>query len=626
MRVLLVTPPMTQLNGPYPATGYLLPVLRAAGHEVAQVDGSLEWFLRITSEPGLGRVLQALADAPSKKDQPYANHVRANRESIRREVPLAVRFLQGREPGLAIRIAGRDLFTEGPRFQNIGPPGQSAEYLDWAFGAMGVLDRARYVASLVLEEWVGAIREALDPGFDFARYAESLASSQPTLDPLLAALERPSVPKAILEELTAALLAEHRPEVVGMSLPFPGNVLGALVMARQIRALAPKVKIAWGGGYPNTELRELSEPRLFDLIDAVTYDDGERPFLNLLEHWAGQREASGLLRTRVREGGAVVFRSAANEEDLPFKDLPAPSYAGLRHADYPSILGVLNPMHRLWSERGQNKLTVAHGCYWKKCSFCDLSLDYISRYNPVAGATIVDRMEALIAENGSRLFHFVDEAAPPAALRSVAEEILRRGLVVSWWGNIRFEKSFDRSLCTLLRRSGCIAFTGGLEVASNRLLKRMNKGVTIEQVARVSKAMNDAGIMVHAYLMYGFPTETEQETIDALEVVRQLFEAGCIDSGYWHRFAATAHAPIGLEPEKYGIELMPMPPVSFAKNDLAFEDPTGCAHERYTEGLNKAIFNWMHGIGIEADVRDWFEFKVPKAKVPKALIREALGG
>lgn len=63
----------------------------------------------------------------------------------------------------------------------------------------------------------------------------------------------------------------------------------------------------------------------------------------------------------------------------------------------------------------------------------------------------------------------------------------------------------------------------------------MEKGVTIAQVARVTDGFTQAGIMVHAYLMYGFPTQTTQETIDSLEVVRQLFQAGIVQSGYWHR-------------------------------------------------------------------------------------------
>jgi radical SAM superfamily enzyme YgiQ (UPF0313 family) len=288
---------------------------------------------------------------------------------------------------------------------------------------------------------------------------------------------------------------------------------------------------------------------------------------------------------------------------------------------------MLNPMHRLWSDGRWNKLTVAHGCYWKKCSFCDVSLDYISRYETASASLLVDRIEQIITETGQTGFHFVDEAAPPKILKALAEELIRRRVVISWWGNIRFEKTFTPELADLLAKSGCIAMSGGLEVASNRLLDLMKKGVSVAQVAKVTKSFADAGILVHAYLMYGFPTQTVQETVDALEYVRQLFEQGCIQSGFFHRFICTVHSPVGKNPAEYGIELVPLPETTFAKNDVSFIDPTNVDHDLLGLGLKKAIYNFMHGVGLEEDVRTWFESldqRLPKPLVNKNFIAKAL--
>jgi hypothetical protein len=301
-----------------------------------------------------------------------------------------------------------------------------------------------------------------------------------------------------------------------------------------------------------------------------------------------------------------------------------PTWDGLPLDNYLSLLDMLNPMHRLWSDGRWNKLTVAHGCYWKKCSFCDVSLDYISRYDAASATTLVDRIEAIVAETGQTGFHFVDEAAPPKSLKALAAELQRRDLGISWWGNIRFEKSFTPDLCEALADSGCIAVSGGLEVASDRLLALMKKGVSVDQVARVTKGFADAGILVHAYLMYGFPTQTVQDTVDALEYVRQLFAEGCIHSGFWHRFSATVHSPVGQRPQDYGVTLATLPPVTFAKNDIGFTDPTGCDHAALGPGLKKALYNYMHGIGLDDDVRRWFDVRVPKPKVAKDRIARAL--
>ncbi len=627
MKILLLTPPLVQLNTPYPATAYLSGFLRGRGQRVAQADAGLMWVLRLLSPQGLARLETALShSASSLQALPSVRHFLSHYRRIVNIMGPVLALLQGRDGSLVHRIAARALLPEGPRFSSLGPSGHEDEYLEWAFGSLGIVDKARYFATLFVEDVADAIRDGVDPHFGFARYGESLATSQPCLDPLLAELGKERATAVTLDELTCDLLAVHKPQVVGMSLPFPGNVLGALRMAKAVRACDSSVKIVWGGGYVNTELRELSDPRLFELVDAVTYDDGEQPLSCLLEHWRGERSEQHLLRTRVLRHGEVSYVSDANEVDVPLADTGTPTYEGLPLGDYLSLIDMLNPMHRLWSDTRWNKLTVAHGCYWKKCSFCDTSLDYIRNYQPAKASVLVDRIDTLIAQTGGRGFHFVDEAAPPAGLRAMAEELVRRGTQISWWANIRFEKSFTPALCRLLADSGCIAVSGGLEVASDRLLKLMRKGVTVEQVARVTRAFADAGIRVHAYLMYGFATESAQETIDSLEYVRQLFVAGCLDSAFWHRLAVTAHAPLGQDPAHFGIRLLPRAHGGFARNDLPFVDPTGCDHDRLGEGLKKAVYNYMLGLGLDEDVRTWFGHPVPRPSVPANFIESCLRG
>ena len=371
------------------------------------------------------------------------------------------------------------------------------------------------------------------------------------------------------------------------------------------------------------ELRELKEPRVFDYFDYVMLDAGERPLSALLDHLKGKRSQQRLVRTFTRVDGAVKYINFV-EPEVPFGEVGTPTWDGLPLDHYLSLLDMLNPMHRLWSDGRWNKLTVAHGCYWKKCSFCDITLDYISRYETTTAEVLVDRIEAIIAETGQTGFHFVDEAAPPKALKALAEELIRRNVSISWWGNIRFEKTFSPDLCRLLAESGCIAISGGLEVASDRLLALMKKGVSVEQVAKVTQSFTEAGVLVHAYLMYGFPTQTVQDTVDALEYVRQLFDNGCIQSGFFHRFACTVHSPVGKNPEEYGVTLEPLPEISFATNDVGFIDPSGVDHDELGRALNKALYNYMHGIGLDDDVRVWFNGKVPRTTIHKHRLAKAL--
>ena len=585
---------MTQLNTPYPATAFLTGFLRSRGVDCVQADLAIELVARLFSKTTLDRV----ETIPSV---------------YRETVDPVMRFLQGRDPTLALRIVSRSFLPEGPRFEVLQ---EMEDTLGWAFGALGMADQAKHLATLYLLDLADLVREHIDPRFELSRYAEKIAISAPSFDGLWDALHAPpTLVDSLLAELTVAQCRAVQPDVVGITAPFPGNVYGAFRIAQAVRSVLPKVVIAFGGGYPSTELRELKDPRVFDLMDYVTLDAGEAPMLGIL----GQEP---LNNTFARRDGKVVFHPPI--PPIPHSATGTPTYDGLPLDLYLSVFEMLNPMHRIWSDGRWNKLMVSYGCYWSKCTFCDTRLDYIERFSKAPANLLVDRMEAMMAETGQHGFHFVDEAAPPAMLRALSEAILERGLTVTWWGNIRFEKSFTPELCALMARAGCVAVSGGLEIAEPRLLKLVNKGVTVEQVARVTHAFTEAGIMVHAYLMYGYPTQTERETINSLELVRQLFEAGCIQSGFWHRFALTVHSPIAADPAAFGIALLPEPETTFARNEIPFHDPVGCDHDRLAHGLRKALFNFMHGVGLDHDVRAWFDHKVPKATVSPTFIADAL--
>lgn len=640
MNVLLVTPPLTQLNTPYPATAFLTGFLRTRGIAAQQADLGIELVTRIFSRGGMERLLAAL---PKKSKAPAIVHLRDNAEQIPNVIEPTVRFLQGRDPSLALRIVSRTFLPEGPRFAALSESGaDEGELLFNAFGNLGTQDHAKFLATLFLADLADAIREGIEPHFELSRYAEKLALSAPSFDPLHDALQtKPSLVDEILAELTREKISAAKPDLVCITAPFPGNVYGGFRIAQTIRAEFPGIKIAFGGGYANTELRELAEPRVFDFFDFVTLDDGERSLPRLLDHLAGKIPAAKLCKTFVRESGRVIFHHDETTPPVPHSATGTPTYDGLPLSDYLNVFDTLNPMHRIWSDGRWNKLMLAHGCYWSKCTFCDTRLEYIERYSTAPADHLVDQMLSLMKETGQTGFHFVDEAAPPAMLKKLSERLIARNVTATWWGNIRFDTFFTPEVCQLMARAGCVAVTGGLEVAEDRLLKLMQKGVSVEQVARVTRNFTDAGIMVHAYLMYGFPTQTEQETINALEYVRQLFAAGCLHSAYWHRFALTAHAPIfqqletlGLKlsnPWKYGDGLTPArrravrPSPLFARNEIPFTDPTGVDHDRLGIGLRKALYNYMMGAGLDAPLRTWFAHKIPRTTVPPDFIERALG-
>ncbi len=617
MKILLITPPFTQLNTPYPATPYLKGFLKQQGYDVFQADLGIELINAVFSRKGLQELFDSIKQS-GKKLSPNSRLIIRNKTNYLQTIDVVMSFLQYRDNTQAALLCAETFLPRASRFDQLPD-------LDWAFGSIGTNDKARFLATLYIEDIGDLISDAVTPYFGFSRYAEKLGLSAHSFLPIQQALH---LPENILEALLLDLIKRHleqvHPDVVGITIPFPGNLYAGLKCAQFIKKHFPLIKIVAGGGFVNTELRELSDPAVFDDLDFIALDDGERPFLSILQHLEGQKNQDELTRTFIRIDGQVRYINNRKEPDFSHTETGCPDYSDLPLNQYLSLIEIANPMHRLWSDGCWNKLTLAHGCYWHQCAFCDTTLPYIQRYETAPASVLVDRIEQVIAQTGRRGFHFVDEAAPPAVLKAVAGELLKRKIGISWWTNIRFEKAFTLDLCRLLAASGCIAVTGGLEAASDRLLKLMNKGVTVRQAARVCDHFAKAGIMVHAYLIYGFPTQTAQETVDALEIVRQFFHEGLIQSAFWHRFTATVHSDVGKNPQKYSCTIACHPAGGFAGNDLVHTDPRGCDHQLFAQGLNKAVYNYMHGIGTDMPIRDWFDFHVPKISVKNNYIRQAL--
>jgi hypothetical protein len=607
------------LNTPYPATAYLKGFFNTKNIESTQMDLGIEVILALFSREGLLSIFNQIDSSESLSEN--ACRIFSLKEEYITTIDAVIAFLQGKNPSLARQIVTSGFLPEAFRFANFH---EDEEAVNWAFGTMGMQDKAKHLATLYLEDLSDFIVECIDENFGFSRYAERLGSSANSFNELYTYLQKtPTFIDRITLQILEDKIQSVEPQLVCFSVPFPGNLYSAFRCAQYIKNRFPTIKIAMGGGFPNTELRDLKDIRVFEFFDFITLDDGELPLELLYYYTQSNNPNLPLKRTFLIKENQLIYQNDAIQVDYKQSKVGTPDYSDLLLDQYISVIEVANPMHSLWSDGRWNKLTMAHGCYWGKCTFCDISLDYIKVYEPIHAKILVDRMEALIQQTGETGFHFVDEAAPPVLMREVALEILRRKLIVTWWTNIRFEKSFTADLCMLLKLSGCIAVSGGLEVASDRLLALIKKGVTVEQVANVTKNFTESGIMVHAYLMYGYPTQTVQETVDALEMVRQLFELGIVQSGFWHQFAMTAHSPVGMNPDEFGV-VPNYKEISFANNDVQFKDKTGIDHDKFSFGLKKSLFNYMHGIGFDFELQEWFDFKIPKTKIPFNFIETVI--
>ncbi len=601
MRIALVVPPTVNLNTPYAAVPRLAGWLRHLGHHVVPVDLSLELFLKLFSRNGLTRMFAAIDPSTLNADNAL---IYSNRERYIRIIDDAVAVLQLRDMSATTQIVRGGLLPLGPRGISAGARP----------GVWGNTDFARFRVSVMLLELMDFFKSTISTHFGLSDYAAQMSELVVSFDPIAAELERTPNPYVeMLNELCAERFSDDL-DLVAITCPFPGNLLGSMLVGKWLGVHRPTVKRALGGGYPSTALRELSDPRVFDYTDYVVIDDGELPLHQICARLQGRDES--LHDTFLREPSGRVTFCRSTITPPKFSEYPAPSYAGLALDRYVHMVYLSSPVQRA-NDGPWLKLTAAHGCYWKQCTFCDIHLPYIADYDPMPASRLADQMDALHEETGLSGFHFTDEAAPPALLVNLSLELLRRGRNYHWWGNIRYDSAFEPDRCKLLAAAGMILVTGGIETASDPVLEKIQKGVTVAQLVKVLQALTEGGIATHAYLIYGYPGETVQDTINGLEVIRQLMKARILDNGVYHQLSVTAHAPLGRKPELFGVRLREQPFRGFAKNYLPFDYLDGVKRPRAMhEALSVALDNFRRQLFLDAPIVEWF----PNLVVPEPSI------
>ncbi|MEG2101424.1 MAG: radical SAM protein, partial [Flavobacterium sp.] len=387
-KLFVITPPFTQLNTPYPATAYIKGFLNTKNIESVQADLGIDVILELFSKQGLNNLFKTSSfkfETSGFELSDNSKRIFALQDEYIKTIDAVIQFLQGKNPTLALQICQEDFLPEASRFAQL-------EELDWAFGTMGTQDKAKHLATLYLEDISDFIVECVDENFGFSRYAERLGRSANSFDELYEALQQePTYIDSVLISILTEKIEAVKPTFFLISVPFPGNLYSAFRCAQWVKQNHPEIKISMGGGFPNTELRSLSDKRVFEFFDFITLDDGEVPIEELIENMSSRaesRDEKHYKRTFLLENGEVVYKNNSLKHDYKQSQVGTPDYSDLPLDKYISVIEIVNPMHRMWSDGRWNKLTMAHGCYWGKCTFCDISLDYIKVYEPVAASLL----------------------------------------------------------------------------------------------------------------------------------------------------------------------------------------------------------------------------------------------
>lgn len=768
--VIIIQPPLVQLNTPYPSGAYLRAFFSQLKKDYPQwAIGSVRWidysnalYRSIFSQAGLKKLFSSTEKKAMEKAFHYEKTGKENEAfNLRRYVSQQEQWIRW-IPAITDILSGkgRELSHEFVRSPGV-PRGYRMENYLAGLSSEPDADDALILASLALADLADYISVVYDSAFELIRYGESAAVSATSMEEIKAAMAAPIMNDfytPLVQELIAGCDSRRR-QLICVSCPFPGTVTAALLTCKLFKeAGMDKVFTVMGGGCVNTDLRGCKESLLAEWVDAFSFDRGYGSYWDFFRHietlecsqCGTERVPLGIYKTNLevykdtaRESpGTVLFPQAIKNADIykmrffskniegqnsklfskntspetvkktdrgddvessfsqgglqekrlrnqdasrydqcvavedKYTVQLVPDFSDIDFSLYPRLADSKNPMHRLWSDGAWLKVYLAHGCYWHQCAFCDTSLDYVACYHPVEVEKLHEALYKQAEKTGVRGIHLVDEAAPPVALRNFALANLKKDKPLSFWGNIRYEKVFSRDLADILAHGGLTAVSGGIEIASGSGLDAVHKGTDLDSIVAACAAFKEAGILTHAYMIYGYWLETPQMLIDSMETLRQLFAAGLLDSSFWHKFTLTRHSRIyteyckGMHQElevtdnplhkdcdreqssagsvstglvsagsalnesisagSISAESTPNGSVSAGqRSDSLFSDST--LHfkgeeksVRYGKALNNALATWMAGEKLKAPVTSWFDFPMPKPSVSLHLVEHAI--
>ena len=658
MNVLIIQPPIVQLNTPYPSGAYLSAFFKSLEHRTKWLDMSLELFYEIFSHDGLTKLFSlcsqnalTLADKAEKKGDDSTAF------NLRRYVSQKELWIQWIDFITAVlRPGSRNSVSSG--YENAHrfvfgahvPRGARMENYLSNLGHDLTTDDARSLASFALADLADFITAAFDKNFSLVRYAESLTVSESSFaevekganSPILKEFYIPLLEKFGMQNAECGInVSRNEKFMVLISVPFAGTFAAALATGRFFKEhFGDSAYVTFGGGFVNTELRDTNEQSLARYCDGISYDRGYASYKQLLDKFGMKNAECGTgavfkLRQFTKDGiiPPLDENSADYEQSLVYeREITSsliPDFSDIDFSQYPRLIDDTNPMHRLWSDGSWIKAYMAHGCYWHKCAFCDVTLDYVKGYCPTNIHSLYEGLLEQCRQKGIYGIHFVDEAMPPAMMVAFARENIAHGSPVTWWGNVRFEKSFTRSIADYLAYGGLIGVSAGLESATGSGLNAIHKGTDLESITGACCAFKEAGILVHAYMIYGYWWETEQDLINSMETLRQFYANGLLDSCFWHKFVLTRHSRAYSEWKEGKIpDLKPIDPQEkknaplFARNGLHFEGEK--KSEKYGPALDYSLNCWMHGEGISKPVHKWFSFPVTHPTVPSNFIEKLI--
>ena len=389
----------------------------------------------------------------------------------------------------------------------------------------------------------------------------------------------------LYREYFLSVLLSPQPDLIGVSITATSQIIPGLTLCRLIKEANPGIHVTIGGSIFTRLVDNLRRcRRLFEITDDFIVFEGEKALTELVNQLEGKRDFSKVPNLIYCQGDKVVVNQPFYSENLAHHI--APNYDGF-------------PLDRYLAPHTVLPVQFSRGCYYKDCAFCALTLDH-QNFRQKDPYKVVDELEYLSEKYHTPFFFFTDECLALSPTRRLCRELLKRGVELKWTAELRFEKNLSKELLSLMRDAGCQKIVFGLETYNARLMEFMQKGITQQNVDRICSDCVDLGVAVHCYVIVGFPTETEDESLETMNFIANNKK---LHSSYGFScqpclFDLEKEAPIMSDPSGYGVQRIMRPASEDLSLGFFYEVKEGMTPEQ-AENVYQKVYEKISSVVCE---------------------------
>ncbi len=333
---------------------------------------------------------------------------------------------------------------------------------------------------------------------------------------LAAMLEKENIPVTIIDGALDKIDVNEIPELVKKEDPFLIGVTGttwnrfdSFETIRKIKKAMPDIPVVYGG--PHATFAAQDTLKNLPEVDIIVRGEGEHTFTLLVKSILAKEDISGIDGIAFRKNGDIVINPPATLIDN-LDVLPEPARHMLK----------INQYNETFFGKKSTTVMTSRGCPIE-CVYCSTSMLWGKFHRCRSPKLVADEIESLINKYGIEAVWFFDDTLTlkKSHIEGLIAEITSRKLNIIWYCEVRVN-TVDKELLTAMYNAGCRYISFGVETGSPRILKTINKGITLQQVENVIDWCNELGIKTKAFFMLGLPDETVEDAKMTIDLIKKL--------------------------------------------------------------------------------------------------------